>query len=500
MSIVEIGNTATAAQYNDLRTRIINAAAQFGISLATIEVYLGTSMPAKVAGDAISNEDWDKLYVIVYWLRFHQKGVVDPGLPPGGDFFQWNQGEPILAGDGYEYSVAEGVPVGALETDKGYNDISEAIYEAENTPSTHAANQFTLVGANGTSADTSTPTWGGGTNGSTAGGSAGDQLAGDNSRGMIERTFSVTWSSVTARDTFFALGGEATFFVRMTNSNGVPLTSAPSGTKANWWYTHLNVDNPISFILAGNIFDVLTTSYQQFQEKTDSNNALYSMNRTRISLRKNSANTRVDVKVQCFDYDRAITEWPDAPVDEDVGQRVATYVSLKQINASTNPLFNTVGSNPSISAGSWSTNAITDQPALAVGPDPFSASFSGAGTAGSTTKNIGTFDIPADRWTLSLQSTLSASGYSASGLLSSSSASSGNCRIIIRDGSYSGTIVYDTGLQLGISRSNRGTVIYGLILKTAAAAKTYYVQFQSTENGADAFGSIVVKGSYNGPA
>jgi hypothetical protein len=66
MSVVESGNTASAAHYNNLRTRVINAASDFGIDLATIEVYLGTTMPAKTAGESISNEDYDKLFLATH--------------------------------------------------------------------------------------------------------------------------------------------------------------------------------------------------------------------------------------------------------------------------------------------------------------------------------------------------------------------------------------------------------------------------------------------------
>jgi hypothetical protein len=502
MSVVESGNTASAAHYNNLRTRVINAASDFGIDLATIEVYLGTTMPAKTAGESISNEDYDKLFLIVYWLRVHQTGSADVGLPSQANNSQWNAGDAILAGDGYAYGTP-GVPTptGAGATSTGNNDLEESILEAENTIGAHAANQFSLTNStSGSSADTSTSTWGGGTDDSPAGGGVGDELAGDNSRGMIQRNFSIDFSSAAARESFFKLGGEATFYVRMTNSNGVPLTSNPGGAKANWWYRHLNVDNPISFKCTNSIFSTLSNSYQQIFEKTDSNNSLYAMNRTRLLMRKNAANTSIDVRVRCYDYDRSISSWPDAPRDEDVGRRVATYVSLKRITAGTNPLFNTVGKNPTISGTSWTTNAITDQPALAVGPDPFSASFSSEGTPGTTVKNVGTFNVPADRWTITLDSAFTASGFVSGWLLGSSKGSSGNCRIIIRDGSYSGTIVYDTGILLPLGFSVRGTTETGLIFKTNSNSRTYYVQFESTEAGGQTTMSLSVDGYYNGPA
>lgn len=502
MSVVESGNTASAAHYNNLRTRVINAASDFGIDLATIEVYLGTTIPAKTAGETISNEDYDKLFLVVYWLRIHQTGSADVGLPSQGDNFQWNAGDAILAGDGYEFGTP-GVsqPSGPGATSTGNNDLEESIFEAENTIGTHAANQFSLTNStSGSSADTSTPTWGGGTNPSTGGGGIGDTLAGDNSRGMIQRNFSIDFSSAADRDSFFKLGGEVIFYVRLTNSNGVPFTSNPGGSKANWWYRHLNVDNPISFKCTNTIFNSLTTSYQQIFEKTDSNNALYAMNRTRLLMRKNAANTSIDVRVRCYDYDRSISNWPDAPRDEDVGQRVATYVSLKRISASANPLFNTVGKNPTISATAWTTNSISDQPALPVGPDPFSASFSSAGTNGSTTKNVGTFNVPANRWTITLNGTLTASGSVSGWLLGADRTSSGNCRIIIRDGSYSGTVVYDTGILLPVSFTVRGTTVNDIIFKTNSNSRTYYVQFESTEIGGSTTMTLDVDGYYNGPA
>ena len=501
MSIVESGNTASAGHYNDLRTRVINVASSFGIDLATIEVYLGTTLPAKTAGESISNEDYDKLFLVVYWIRVHQTGSADVGLPGQANNSQWNTGDAILAGDGYAYGNTP-VPSGPGATSTGNNDLEEALFQAENTLATHAANQFSLTSSSGgTSADTSTATWGGGTDDSPAGGSTGDQLAGDNSRGMIQRTFSIDFPSAAARASFFDLGGEVIFYVRMTNSNGIPLTSNPGGTKANWWYRHLNIDNPITFICTNSIFSTLSNSYQQIFEKTDSNNSLYAMNRTRLLMRKNSANTSIDVRVRCYDYDRALTSWPDAPRDEDVGQRVATYVSLKRITAGTNPLFNTVGKTPSISGTGWTTNAITDQPALAVGPDPFSASFASQGTAGTTTKNVGTFNVPANRWTITLQSTLSASGFSSSRIFGGSvQGSSGNCRIRIRDGSYSGTVVYDTGSLLPPAFNIRGTVLNDFIFKTNSDARTYYVQFTSTETGGSAAMTLNVDGYYNGPA
>lgn len=504
---VEPGFEATAAQYNDLRSRVLVLCQNIGVTLAFIEVYLGETFPAKVAGDKITNQDYDKFFLVLYWLRVHQSGQADVGLPSSADNAQWNEGDAILAGDGYEFND-DGQAIGPNTTTKGFNDLLEALLEAEGQTTNVASNQLSVLNAtSGNSADTSTTDWGGGTNGTNAGGSPGDELAGDNSRGMIERTFDISFTDTTNRDRFFAMGGSATFYVRLTDSNGVPFSSNPGGAKANWWYNHLNVDNPVSFTVSQDIINILTTSYTQIQEKQESDDALYSMNRTRIYLKKNAANTVISVRVRCYDYDRALTSWPNNPNDEDVGQRVATWVSLTRITGATNPLFNTVGANPSIIANSWTTNAITDQPSLASAPAPVVKRFQGAGTAGGgTTKDLGTFTVPAaGNWTVKVVGNIATGGssnWTFFGLVRGSSNNAGDCDFIVKDGSYTGQTVYSTGLVLPRSSGGRTYPINALFFKTGSTEKTYYVQFTSwvAASGAYANCDVTLTAVYNGPS
>lgn len=504
---VEPGFEATASGYNDLRTRVITLCQNIGVTLAFIEVYLGESFPAKVAGDTITNQDYDKLFLVIYWLRVHQFGTPDVGLPASADNSQWNDGDPILAGDGYEFND-DGQAIGPNSTTKGFNDLLEAVLEAEGQQANVAPNQLSVTNASsGSSADTSTPTWGGGTDGSIVDGAAGDELAGDNSRGMIERTFDINFADTTARDRFFAMGGAATFYVRLTDSNGVPYTSNPGGAKANWWYNHLNVDNPISFKVTEDLLSVLSTSYVQVQEKQESDDALYSMNRTRVYLKKNAANTSVSVRVRCYDYDRSVASWPDEPRDEDVGQRVATWVSLTRITGATNPLFNTVGANPSIVANSWTTNAITDQPALAVAPPPVVQRFQVSSGAGTVTNNLGSITIPAaGNWTIKVEGVMRSGGssnWSFFGLVRGSSNTAGNCDFIVKDGSYTGSTVFSTGLKLTpLSSGGRSYNVNSLIFKTGSVEKTYFVQFSAyrAASGAYANCDVTLTAVYNGPS
>jgi hypothetical protein len=505
---VEPGFEATASGYNDLRSRVLTLCQNIGVTLAFIEVYLGETFPAKVAGDTITNQDYDKLFLVLYWLRVHQNGTADIGIPTSADNSQWNEGDPIIAGDGYEYSD-EGQPIGANATTKGFNDVLEAVLEAEGQGDSYATNQLSVTNASsGSSADTSTPTWGGGTNDTNTGGSIGDELAGDNSRGMIERVFDINFADSTARDRFFAMGGAATFYVRLTNSNGVPFSSNPGGAKANWWYNHLNVDNPISFKITKDLLAALTTSYIQVQEKQESDDALYSMNRTRVYLKKNAADTSVSVRVRCYDYDRALTSWPNNPNDEDVGERVATWVSLTRITGATNPLFNTVGANPSIVATDWTTNAITDQPALATAPPPVVKTFTGSAPAANTAlQDLGTFTVPAaGNWTIKVVGAMTTGGssnWTFFGLVRGSSNVAGDVDFQVRDGSYSGSTAFSTGLQLSPPSSGRRSYnINSFFFKTGSVEKTYYIRFRGNTSASGAYAncSVTLTAIYNGPS
>ena len=65
MAEVTLGQGITAAQYNDLRTRMLAVCADYGLTTAIIESYLGTTWPVKTAGSTISNTDWDKLFLVI---------------------------------------------------------------------------------------------------------------------------------------------------------------------------------------------------------------------------------------------------------------------------------------------------------------------------------------------------------------------------------------------------------------------------------------------------
>ena len=500
MAEVSLGTNITAAQYNDLRTRMINVAATYGITQALIESYLGTTWPAVTAGSVVNNTHWDKLFLVIYWCRVHQTNAPDVGLPAVANNAQWNSGEPIYSGDGYEYD-ANGVPIGPgngdgsqVGPDKGYNDLEEAVLECENAAYTHAAGQFSSPASSATAADTSTTAWGGGTNASNLDGSVGLELAGDNSIGQIRREFDITFSNTTVRDRFFALGGSISVYVRMTNSNGVPLTSDPGTAKANWWYNHLNVADPINLEISKQIFDVLTTSYQTFILKSDSDDTTYNMNRTTVEVKKNAGNTTISFRIICADNDRSLKSWPDEPRDENVGQRVSSWVGIKNITGATNPLFNTVGCIPSVSiTQNWVAEQIPGLPPTAVPPTPpsipaFSVSNKGDLSGyGTTTYNVGSFTIPADNWRVVVQGNAYASGNVDTILFGTTVTNrdyGGDCQWIVRAGSTSGTVVYDSGVLFGRSSGYSSKGFLGQFLKSGTGSVTYYVQFRSYEENA----------------
>lgn len=493
MAEVAIGDSITAAQYNDLRTRIINLAAKFGVTTTMINTYLGAlgNLDAVTAGSTLNNVHYDRIFAVYYWLRVHQLGYADLGLPtsqPSGA--EYAEGDPILAGDGYTFD-GDGEIEGPRDTTTGYNDILFSLEIAEGQDGVHAVNQFTTPASSATAADVSTTVWGGGTDGD-AGTTIGDQQAGDNSRGRISREFSITWSTTANRDRFFLMGGEVIVSVRLANSSGVPYTSSLTQAKRNWWYNHLNVNNPIDFKFSKQIFDALTTSYVQYQLKLDSTNSLYEMNQTKVELKRNAANTQVSMKVTCSDYDRSLKTWPDDPRDEDVNAGVASWVGLKTITAATNPLFNTVGAIPvitNVNNPAWTVSAITDVPPLVSAPAiPSIGPFDSGDTNGVTWTQ--TFVVPADYWTLQVSGSASKGGatnWTFFGLLRGSPDTAGNLQVEIFEGTVNDTRVYDSGPLVGVSSAAANIPFSALIRKTSAAQQTYTIRFKSYVSSNDAY-------------
>lgn len=511
MPAVTTDTTITAADYNDIRTRLLTVCSTYGLDSTLINTYLGSlgNFNAVASGNTIDDNHWDRIFAVLYWLRVHQEGSADPGLPtsqPSGT--EYGEGDPIKAGDGYLYD-SNGIPIAPNETlpeDRGYNDLLAVLEEAEGKAGVHAATQFQSPVTQGTAADTSTTNWGGGTYTFADDETTGDQRASDNDRGKITREFNVTFPSSATRDRFFAMGGEVYFYVRMTNSNGVPLTSTPSGAKAAWWYNHLNVNNPLDFSLGSSIFSLLTTSYQQFRLKTESSDSLYEVNNTAVELKKNSANTTVTVRITCFDNDRALTEWPDEPVDESVGQRVASWVGLKNITSGTNPLFNTVGCIPSVTnvTEGWEVGAIAGQPALISSPTVPSTTSISYGLATANRADVGqTFTVPAENWMLQISGNGAASGNVDTAIFGSIVTDrdyAGDCRWRLYEGTdATGTLVYDTGILFGRTSGGALKTFSGIVLKSGAASKTYYARFTSYVDGnARAGGLFQVNYFFNG--
>lgn len=512
MAEVVVGQGITAAAYNDLRTRMLAVCSDYGLTQAIIESYLGTTWPAKTAGSTISNTDWDKLFLVIYWCRVHQTNAPDVGIPQTADFAQFTDGTAIQAGDGYEYDVNTGIPSGPGPDglDRGYNDLEEAVQLCEEFSLTHAPGQFTDGANQATSADTSSTAWGGGVNDSNLDGSPGFELVGDNSLGQIRREFDIVFTNSTTRDRFFAMGGEVTVYARLTNSNGVPFTSDPGGAKANWWYNHLNVANPINLIINKQLFDVLSTSYQSVIQKFDSDDNTYQLNTTVVEMKRNASNNIISVKIVCADNDRSSKQWPDEPRDENVGQRVATWCSIKTIAGATNPLFNTIGSLPSVSiTQAWVVEAITGQPPPAsppAAPGPFTFSVSQKGDitgAGTTSYTLGTFTIPANYWKVNVNFTTFADGNTTYifGIFKDRSYYAGNNRLRIYEGDTSGAVVYDSGSLLGRLTAYTTTSATGTILKSTAGSQLYTAQFTSYEDNAGQCNTgctVTVTANFNG--
>lgn len=498
--VVAVGDEITAAHYNDLRTRIIALAGTYGVTTTMINTYLGAegSFDAVTAGETLNNVHFDKAFAIYYWLRVHQLGSADVGLPTNQpSFTEYNEGDAILAGDGYVYDE-NGEISGPRDTITGYNDLQLSLEIAEGMAGVHAANQFTNPATSAQAGDVSPTDWGGGTNVEVVGGAPGDQQAGDNARGRISREFSITFSSTANRDRFFNMGGELIFSVRLTNSSGVPYTSPRTQAKRNWWYNHLNVSNPIDFRVDRSIFNVLGTGYTQFVLKLDSTNTLYEMNQTKVELKRNAANTVITAKVTCSDYDRSLKDWPDDPRDENVNAGVASWVSVKTVTAGTNPLFNTVGANPSVTNvtnPTWTVSTITDVPPLVSSPPiPSIGPFNSGDTNGTTWTR--TFTIPAENWAVKVRGVASkagASNWTFFGLLRGSPDIAGTLRIRIFLGSNtSGTELYNSGILTGNSAAAVNINWEATLLKTGAAAQNYTVEFTSYVSSPDATTSTTV--------
>jgi len=326
-----IGDSITASDYNSVRARINAVTAGYYLSN-----YPGLNTVSE--GTLIDDAHFDTLEQAITYLYLHQNGT-DPGIT------QNDAGDAILAGDGDGGSITSGI-----------EDYIAVLDDVEAGTANHAANQFTQTGTAGKA--TSTTTWGGSTswegpetftnNEGNISAGPDDLRVGLNENGRIEITWTINFGTTTKYNGFFELGGNLTFKARLGNSSGTVYTSEPSQAKRAWWYNHLNVANPINYVMDKAVLDAVTTSYVNVINKSDSDDATYNVNNTQLAIRKNSAGTSFDLRLRCNDWDVAEVYWPGTPVDENVNGSVITWVDMKRITASTNAYVNTDGFQPTI--------------------------------------------------------------------------------------------------------------------------------------------------------
>jgi hypothetical protein len=312
MGTVSVGDIITAAQYNDLQTRIQkvlgNGTGDYGYG----ETVTSVAVPvAKI----VEATDMNKLYTDIVKCIVHQFGTVPTSIA--------------------ELAVADIIGADASttpdETIKGHNDYNTAIGSAETYRLNVAASQ-TSTESKITSQRTSA--WGGSTD-------------------VITHTVSVTFpGNYVTKDTsgnnytttgadhmrhFFNAGGKITFSAALTGG---------SGSKYNDWNSMLTNMGTIRFgrtdttaTGTGTTSTIgyldLTTSYQQIFKKTGS--GVYAENDYNINARLVGTDT-IQFRIQFRDDDAGDQQLPGSnpgndgviipgpAVDENVSGTVTSYV------------------------------------------------------------------------------------------------------------------------------------------------------------------------------
>ena len=314
MATVNSGDTITAAQYNDLQSRVNNimgtgsGQSGYGQALASAQVSTGNTVTAT---------QMDNLRTDINKANNHQTGSsASIGNIAVGQ---------IIGAD------ASGTSLGSLtQTTEGYNDYDAAVTNITTNKFLIDSGEGTLESVTSSSRNT-------------------------NWQVELQHTFTLDFGSANAARFFFNAGSD----IRMSIS-----LSGQSGSKSNTWSTLLsNIGTVIfnytnttqtgsggSFPGTRGWYD-MTTSYQNIFTQTVGGGGVYDENNVTIQARRNSASSTLQIRIRIIDADTGDQRpgyLPGPGEDETVNGTISTTIQR----------FRATGTNVEVTAPSTTNNTL----------------------------------------------------------------------------------------------------------------------------------------------
>lgn len=296
---VSSGSNITAADYNDLQSRINNILGNGSGQTGYGQILSSSQVTANI--DSITALQMENLRDDLNDAYQHQFNTD----VPINEIFTGN----IIGADASNPTNTAGSgSTGLTDGAKGFNDYLSVMTDLEASPTTANVNQMTPGGA--ITSQRATP-W----------------------NGTVTHEFTVTFSSADARRHFFNSGGEIWFDASLTSGSGskdadwAGMLSTMGTVKFNYTSTGATGSNPGVGTAIGN-YD-LTSTYQTIFTKNGSA-AAYAENEYRVRAKAVSASV-IQFLVEFRDLDEGDQTGLGPAVDEDVGGTLAS--TIRQLRA-----------------------------------------------------------------------------------------------------------------------------------------------------------------------
>ena len=314
MATVNSGDTITAAQYNDLQSRVNNimgtgsGQSGYGQALASAQVSTGNTVTAT---------QMDNLRTDINKANNHQTGSsASIGNIAVGQ---------IIGAD------ASGTSVGSLtQTTEGYNDYDAAVTNI-------TTNKFLIDSGEGTLEPVTSSS------------------RSTNWQVELQHTFTLDFGSSNAARFFFNSGSDIRMSISLTGQ---------SGSKSNTWSTLLSDIGTVTFNYttttqsgSGGSFPGtrgwydMTTSYQNIFTQTVGGGGVYDENNVTIQARRNSASSTLQIRIRIIDADTGDQRpgyLPGPGEDETVNGTISTTIQR----------FRATGTNVEVTAPSTTNNTL----------------------------------------------------------------------------------------------------------------------------------------------
>lgn len=314
MATVNSGDTITAAQYNDLQSRVSNimgtGSSQSGYGQALSSAQVST-------GNTVTATQMDNLRTDINKAHNHQSGT-SSGI---GNIAVGQ----IIGAD------ASGTSVGSLtQTTEGYNDYDAAVTAITNNKFLIDSGEGTLESVTSSSRNT-------------------------NWQVELQHVFTLDFSNANNARFFFNSGSDIRISLALTGQ---------SGSKSNTWSTLLsNIGTVIfnytsttqsgsggSFPGTRGWYD-MTTSYQNIFTQSVGGGGVYDENNVEIAARRNSGSSTLQFRIRIIDADvgdQRSGPKPGPGIDEPVNGTISSTIQR----------FRATGSNVEVTAPSATNNTL----------------------------------------------------------------------------------------------------------------------------------------------